>query len=351
MFPYYITFGLTCLLYVSFPSSRWKRSTAILITLLLTIFIGLRHEVGGDWTVYLPYFLDSGSKTIFEILTSLDPGYGLVNWLFSQYSWGIYGVNSVCALVFSSGLVALCQSSRRPSLALCLSLPYLVVVVAMGYSRQAVALGLIMWGLVFLQRSMVLAYICVIAVASTFHSTSIMMIALLLTSTPGKTSSSILIRSIIVGVVAAGLFQTFLAARIDSYLYGYLGQTYQSQGAAIRVLMNLWPGILVVTSYRRLGLYGQRLGIARSLTVLTIICAIALILLPQQSTAVDRIALYALPLQLLVLPSLPDSRLFGQSAKVWSYILLIYSFLVLFVWLSFAYHSFAWIPYKNFLLL
>ena len=68
------------------------------------------------------------------------------------------------------------------------------------------------------------------------------------------------------------------------------------------------------------------------------------------STVVDRLALYLIPLQLFVGSRLPDIRLFGLSPDSWNQLLIFFSFTVLTVWLFFAGHSFAWLPYRNLLL-
>ena len=68
------------------------------------------------------------------------------------------------------------------------------------------------------------------------------------------------------------------------------------------------------------------------------------------STAVDRLALYLIPLQLFVGSRLPDTRLFGISPGIWNQLLVGLSLAVLLVWLLFAGHSYAWLPYRNLLL-
>ena len=49
--------------------------------LLLTLAIGLRHQVGGDWFAYIGYLERASSLTFQQILLQGDPGYYLLNWL------------------------------------------------------------------------------------------------------------------------------------------------------------------------------------------------------------------------------------------------------------------------------
>ena len=67
------------------------------------------------------------------------------------------------------------------------------------------------------------------------------------------------------------------------------------------------------------------------------------------STFIDRIALFFLPLQMVVFSFLPD--LFHKTFLIPGARIVIYSAIVLFVWLNFAANSWAWIPYENILFL
>jgi hypothetical protein len=68
----------------------------------------------------------------------------------------------------------------------------------------------------------------------------------------------------------------------------------------------------------------------------------ALLLILTSSTAVDRISLYLMPLQIVVLTRaalLGESRLSGTAG------VLVYLFMIQFVWLNFADHARYWVPY------
>ena len=65
------------------------------------------------------------------------------------------------------------------------------------------------------------------------------------------------------------------------------------------------------------------------------------------STAVDRVALYLLPLQLVVFAYLPEVA--GRATtpnKDWVWLVLGYYALVQFVWFNYATHAPWWIPYR-----
>ena len=324
----------------------WKLWQSWSIGIALTLFIGLRHEVGGDWFNYIPYLTRAEGFDLHEVIAWGDPGYNALNWLFASYSWGIYGVNLVSAAFFSFGLVWFCRAQPRPWLALCLSIPYLVIVVAMGYSRQGVAIGVMMPGLLAFERGR-LRPLLSMGAAATFHSTALVMLAFVVPAVPGRTLAMRALRLLLLLVVGGVLVQTFLAARMEGLIGGYIEAEYQSEGAAIRVAMNLLPGLILLLWPRRFGLTTQQLRLWQAMALTAVACAVGLVLLPSNSTAVDRIALYVIPLQLVVGSRLPQTRLFGIHPSQLLLVTLSLSIAVEFVWLNFATHAEGWLPYTN----
>ena len=69
--------------------------------------------------------------------------------------------------------------------------------------------------------------------------------------------------------------------------------------------------------------------------------------LTNASTALDRVALYFIPLQLVAFAYLPDAIGWpGERNQNSVAGILLYYAAVMFVWLNFATHSYFWIPYK-----
>jgi hypothetical protein len=258
-------------------------------------------------------------------------------------------VNLVSGAIFSAGLVLFCQAQPRPWLSLCIAIPYLVIVVAMGYSRQGVALALIMPGLLALEQNRLWLFLLAMAAAATFHSTALVMLAFGVPAIRSRTFVMRAVRMLLLLIVGAALVHTFLAARFDSLVAGYVEVAYQSEGAAIRVAMNLLPGLLLVLWPKRFGFTAQQLNLWRAMALAAIGCAVLLVLLPSNSTAVDRISLYLIPLQLVVGCRLPGTKLFGIKPAQLLLAVLGFCVAVEFVWLNFATHAGGWLPYDNLL--
>ena len=80
------------------------------------------------------------------------------------------------AAIFSSGLLSLCFRQPRFWLAVASAIPYLVIVVAMGYTRQAIALGFVMTALAGVGKSSPLRFVVSVAIACTFHKSAVLML-------------------------------------------------------------------------------------------------------------------------------------------------------------------------------
>jgi hypothetical protein len=312
--------------------------------LALTLLIGYRFEVGADWGSYVDAVYSTSGRSLAEILSGGDPAYGLLNWLAWQFGWGIHGVNLICGALFGLGLIVFCRQQPRPWLAMAVAMPYLVIVVAMGYSRQGVAIGLAMLGLAALSHKSNLRFVAWVALASLFHKSAVVLLPLAIVATrQGRWLTAAW-----VGATAAAMFALVLEAHTDTLVRTYLAAEYASEGAAVRVAMNAAPALVFLIFRRRLAPDGhlRRLWTWMALVALA---SVLLLAISPSSTAVDRIALYLIPLQMFVFGRLPD---LGGSDRAMTNALvastLVFYGLVLAVWLNYASHAFAWLPYRFF---
>lgn len=310
------------------------------IGLLFALMIGLRHEVGGDWFNYAHHFEHTAAMPLREALSQGDPGYYGLNWLMARLGGDVYWVNLVCACVVMWGTVVFCRRQPWPWLALLVAVPYLLVVVAMGYSRQAVALGLALLGLVALGESRIRSFLFWIGIAATFHKSAV----LLLPIAALAASRNRLFSLLMVGTIAAALYYLLLADASEALWENYVVAQYQSDGGMIRVLMNVVPAVLMLLWGRHLAPDPQQRRLWIWISLLAITC-LPLVLLA--STAVDRVALYLIPLQLFVFARLP--LLAGKNVRTRTLLVLsviAYYAAVEFVWLNFATHARYWLPYQ-----
>ena len=313
-----------------------------LFALLLVMVVGFRHKVGADWFSYSQPLITALQQTWFEgMVSGGDPAYGLLNWIAASFGGGIYLVNLVCAFLFVFGLLVFARNSPQPWLTMCVAVPYLVIVVAMGYTRQSVAIGLVMVGLIALTQGKLYKFVGWLILAALFHKSALILLPLAVFS--GRKNWGALLGVLLGGAL---MFILLLAEYVDSLVSGYINDEYASSGAGIRVAMNAIPAVFFLTFRDRFDLTPPQktFWVWMSLGALTFI---PLLVFSPSSTAVDRVALYWIPLQLFVWSRLPQAM--GQrpsTQRQWVAVVLVYNFAVQFIWLFFADHSWAWLPYK-----
>ncbi len=201
-------------------------------------------------------------------------------------------VNLICAAITVWGLAALVKREPHPWLSLLLAVPYLIVVVAMGYTRQGAALGFLMLGLASLLRTESLPrFLFWVKMAALFHRSAVVclpMVAFL--GNRGK-----IVDLALLVTAGLGLYTLLLQDSVYLLVKKYIGARYSSSGAAVRVSMSLLPPIIFFLYRRRFGFSEVEKRLCRNFSLVAIGSTIALVLSPS-STAVDRIALYLLPL-------------------------------------------------------
>lgn len=315
------------------------------VLLLFILTIGLRHQVGGDWESYLELYAYYSTAEVKDILSGSDPGYYLLNRLAAANGWFIYGVNMICGAFAVIGISMFARQQAFPWLALAIAVTYFLIVVAMGYTRQAAAIGLLMMGLAFLGRDRVVLFIFFIALAVTFHKSAILMLPLVSLAVSRNSK----VTGISVGLLTMLLFFLLLMETYETMLKNYVvDDRDESGGGLVRVAMNSIAAMVYLCCHRRLGLQ----EVTRRLWWWGAVVTLALLpITPYSATAVDRVVLYLLPLQFVVFGNLPMLvKGSAQRLVVIGGVLGFYG-LVLFVWLFFATNAHAWLPYQNLLLL
>lgn len=344
MIPYwllFIYFAAGALIERDFDGRRTTRSIALTIgAVIIALMIGLRFRVGGDWTTYRWQFAFSGRTSAHRMIDLFgDPAYSLLSWTVAHLGGTIWQLNLVSGTIFSWGLLRFSRAQANPWLAMTMAIPYLVVVVAMGYSRQAVAIGILMAGIAaIINGGSTLRFAAYVALAALFHKTAVMALPLVVFAQPRNRLVNLL-----AGLALSYLFYDLFLSESMNVLYrNYIKAEYSSQGAAIRVVLNVIPAVLYLLNRRNFGFapVESKLWFCFSLAALLFL---GLLIASPSSTAVDRMALYIIPIQMAVWSRVPMAyklHMVGRVATV------VFAAAVLFTWLNFAVHSIAWVPYR-----
>lgn len=319
-----------------------SRLLIFLVCMGFAIVLGFRYQVGGDWFTYQLQFDWIAGLTFREaIIEGKDPAYYGLTWLVAHSGGGIYIVNFLCALPLAWGVAALARRQPLPWLALVAAVPYLLIVVGMGYTRQSAAIGFAMIGLVALGEGKRRWFIAWVLIGAAFHKSAVLLIPIAALAASRERIWTI----IWVGATALVSAWLFLIDSADTLIANYVESDYAdaSQGAAIRVFMNAVPAAIFLMKRSQLAPDETERKLWQWMSILALACVA---LLPISATAVDRVALYFIPLQLFVFGR--ASRLVGGLAGRTFIVvgIVAYYVAVQFVWLNYASHSSAWLPYK-----
>lgn len=207
MIPYFILFLIpAALTFVGRPG--WGKSTqgrqiSAAYAVLVAFMIGFRWRVGGDWCWANLRIIAAPGKELLEWMKGGDPGYSALVWLTAVSGFNIWVAHLIGGAIFAYGLRRLCLETPWPWLATTVAVPYLVIVVAMGYDRQAVAIGFLMLAMVALQRQSLKGFIINYALAGSMHSTALALMPIFIFASKIKKSMMI---AISVPVFAGGYY-------------------------------------------------------------------------------------------------------------------------------------------------
>ncbi|WP_457565119.1 EpsG family protein, partial [Caminibacter sp.] len=246
------------------------------------------------------------------------------------------------AFIFLWGLSKLLKSQPYPWIGLMVAFPYLIIVVSMGYMRQAVAIGFVMAAIAYLQRGSFFKYVVFVTLAVLFHKSAILMMAFgIFDKGKGK-----FFKLLALVLIAIGVYVSFVSKQANELWQNYVVADMKSQGAYIRAILNLIPALILFKFRKK---WQEEFEDYNFWKMIALGVILAFILVPFASTAVDRMALYFIPLQIVVFSRLPV--LLKNKIPVSNVVLLIfvYYLTILLGWLFLAAHSAWWQPYRNYI--
>jgi hypothetical protein len=322
-----------------------RRLLGWLAALVLVVVIGSRQVIGCDWGAYVAKFRSIKGEELGYALGTTDPAYALVNWLAGGAGLDIYAVNTACAAIFVTGLFLFCRRQPAPLLAAAVAIPYLVIVVSMGYTRQATAIGLMMIAYNAFADRRRWMFLLFVLLAATFHRSAIIF-APLAAFVPSGRGSSTPAKALALAVVAAAsslFLAVFVGGHVERYASAYVVSEYQSAGDLPRIALNATAAAVFFLFRRRWRRFYD------DSPLYTVLSAVALVTVPMMaisSVGADRISLYLIPLQMAVFARLPE--LVHPTLRIPARVGVAATYAaVLFVWLRFGHHAACWVPYNT----
>ena len=363
MIPYYLFFFITALAVVfesnqennnNSPRNREISFLGCIFLFIASLFIGTRLHVGADYDLYSLNFDNLLSNNFYDLFFSTssylarDIGYEFISLLAKNLNLGFEAATLIAGFLFSLGLVKFCFTLSRPWLALLVSIPYVVIVIAMGYMRQGVAIAFLMWAISYLIEEKKIEYFALLFIGALFHKTAAIFIFL-----SALVFNEDRFKAIILFILFFPLLYVLIIAEtIADLSNNYISLNQQSGGAFIRLLLTFTSGVLYFFFIyeKSSDLTEKKIWMWFSIFSFVLL---ALYFLISSSTAVDRIALYLVPLQIYVFSTLPDNLTSKEGARnfLWVFFVMSVFLVVLIIWLTFGAHASYWLPYQSWLVM
>lgn len=313
----------------------------VMISMVLVFFVGMRFQVGPDWSSYQTNFSQIKDSGLSIKYLFYDPAYNLINWLVGSLGLPFYLVNIFSAVVFVYGLYVFLVNERAPFLGLCVAYPYLVLVVGMSFTPQSAALGLVMLAFTALARNQGLKTFALIVLAAMFHFSAAGMLFILLALSNKSKLFYVFVWTAALVAPAAVLYM------IQDYLLAvYVSRNLSSEAALVRALMNALPALTWL--FLRLKIYGDEHvpWMWNLLAGASLVLAISVPFVPF-NTILDRFGIYFIPIQIHIATLLATNKKVPLWDKVVFMIAIFYVYmLVFFVYFYFGLHADSLMPYQ-----
>jgi hypothetical protein len=345
MYPYLAMLALPSGLALASPRAR--RLALLLVALLYFLMIGFRFQVGMDWNNYIYIFQSKRALALPDLIFAREPGYGLLMWIAAQLGLGMLFVNAVSGLVFCWGFFAVAKRCGEPWLAIAIATPLLAVAFAMSGVRQAIAAGIIFYLMAHWDEHRTLVRMLLVGLASLFHFSSIfimMFVAL------GSNASAFLR---IGGAVLIGIFTIVLIRwapeAVEAYSRLYVGSEgkISAPGAIFQLAPLVVAALIYFANRQRWIVENRESKLYHNMAWASLLAVPAI---PLSSVGVYRFALYFWPMAMHVYGDLPPMIESPTGRLFYRLSILTASFALLVGWLMLANNSFAWIPYRNWLI-
>ncbi len=316
------------------------------VAVVFVLFVGLRFRVGTDWINYIYIHQRVGSYPLSDVFTESEPLSYALFWVSSRLYDSTFLTNIVAAIVTLFGIFYFAKRTSYPWISLVSATPYLIIVFSMSGIRQAMAVGVMMFGLAYWNQRGRVSQGLFVVLASLFHTSALINFVLNISTT----RLPFLIKFLLV-VSFAGLGSLvssnllFYSDSIDFYQDAYITseQSIISPGALIHVALIWVPAAIYLLQRRRISRFvlDDRLMFFGAWATIFLLLVYFL-----SSTVASRITLYLYFVPMMFYPAFLAS-LSPQKRGVVTLCIVLVHFGILAIWLLYANNAAPHIPYRN----
>jgi hypothetical protein len=329
---------------------HWRGRTLLawwILGISLALFVGLRHEVGGDWQGYL-VITDRLSHAPLAQVFAQEPAFRLLTWISAKTGFGVYGVNLVGAVIFFFGLLSFCAKLPNRWLALASAIPFLVIVAVMSANRQGMAIGIVLYVMSRWRSLGLIGRSLWILCAGLFHVSAMLLLVLTVTDLPISRGKKAVL-ALLLTAVGVWLINQSEASWVR-YTTIYVEQSHSAyaRGAVFHLLLNLVPAGFMLLYSKRWSSLVENWHLTWQLCLLGFVL---LVLSPFMTVAVSRMSLYLFPVSITFFAWLPQLVRPGPGRSLVQLVCVTVLGSILLVWLALSNTAFTYFPYQNALLL
>ena len=309
--------------------------------LFLIIFVGFRYEVGGDFysssMSMLPLF---NLTDIFSTLTILN---SLLLYISKISGLDIFLYNIIAAILFFFCFYKFIEQFEYKIHNLLIAFPVIFIILAMGFTKQSIAFGFILIGLLYYKDNNYLNTIIYFIIATLFHMSSLIIFIIFIYKI------KIILKKYLLIIIPFFIFTFYLYHEVFIVYYN-IWMVHEarptSAGAFFRCLINIPPIIIYLLIRKKILEKNLNYKFLDLIIILQIIF-IFLTLSTNLSGLVDRMNIL-LSFTHIIIYSLAFEIIKKYYFEI--FILIYFKYLtILIVWLFLSNNSFAWLPYKNIL--
>ena len=357
MIPYLSFYSLIVIFYLFSENinfnQRHKNFYYFIFLVSIVIFTGLRTNIGGDWVTYEYNYMINGLEFEFSKYSlRSDYGWELISYIFYKLGFTIHLLYFISSLFFFFSLNFFINSYDSKLLVYIISFPILIIILLMGYSRQAMAFSFLLLALPnFFKEKYVKAFIF-LTIGIFFHK-SLLLFFIIFLLCPIKIFRLIFLNRVnLIFIFFFSLFVLLILYLIQedlrslylNYFGGSVNTNPVAEGAYHRWFVNFIPSALFIIFFQK---FTNNYIEKRVYLFFSLFCIFSVIFIPYYATGIDRYLYYFSLTQIYVFSQLPI--IFYKYKKIIQSFVIIYYYSILLIWLNFSYHKFAWLPYNNLL--
>lgn len=279
MYIYYLTilfFYISSFIYGKFRSISMRNIFDFYICTLFLFIYAFRYNVGVDWYNYIQVYQRLNLNPM--SIDTPELAYKFINVISSYLGFNIVGVIFICTTIFYVFTYFSCKRINiNPYYFFAVVAPYHLVMSGVNYTRQAVALSIVLFAFSYLMKNESIKFLKWLIVASLFHVSSLIFLPLYFLFYNKKYLFIVLL------ILCPSLIY-FMLGEYNQYVEGGT----ESAGFLLRCIFLIFPSFCIFCMIR----YINELNLSR--LALFIISGIPFLILLSfvSSTIADRVAYY-----------------------------------------------------------